>query len=256
MVKKETRKDSLLILIFDLGGEGPRAQINEKIREYWELREEELKIEEGTRKPLYWHHVASICQSLKDKYGYLENPKRGVWKITEAGKKYLSSTGHKKPTIPPIITTVPSIREALPSVARAKSIVELLRSTQLKSESPTEYEEAIGEAFKFLGFEAELIGGGGDTDVLLTANIGKESFKVNVDGKTSRSGKIIDRQIDWLSLRDHKEKNQANFVIVAGSSFSGGNLERRAKEYNVSLLKNNRFNKAHRGTFKIPIYSN
>ena len=118
-----------------------------------------------------------------------------------------------------------------------KFIVERLNKTQFKSDSPTEFEEAIRDAFKFLGFEAELIGGSGDTDVLLTANIGQESFKVNIDGKTTKSGKIIDRQIDWLSLRDHKRKTQADFVIVVGPSFSGGNLDQRANEYNVSLLK-------------------
>jgi len=118
-----------------------------------------------------------------------------------------------------------------------KDIIKRLQDTQIKSSTPTEFEEALKEAFEFLGFEAELIGGSGDTDVLLTANVGQESYKVNVDGKTSKSGKIIDRQIDWLSLRDHKVKNNADFIVVVGPKFSGGNLEQRAKEYNVSLLK-------------------
>src|SRR3972149_4805306 len=99
-----------------------------------------------------------------------------------------------------------------------------LKEAQFKSDSPTDFEEAIKDAFNFLGFEGELIGGKGDTDVLLTANIGQESFKINVDGKTSKSGKIIDRQIDWISLRDHKRKNKADFIVVVGPSFSGRNL--------------------------------
>jgi len=119
----------------------------------------------------------------------------------------------------------------------ANLIIKYLKERQFKSDSPTDFEEVIKDAFDFLGFEGELIGGKGDTDVLLTANIGQESFKVNVDGKTSKSGKIIDRQIDWISLRDHKKKNKADFVVVVGPSFSGGNLEERAKEYDVSLLK-------------------
>ena len=119
----------------------------------------------------------------------------------------------------------------------AKLIIDSLETSQLRSDSPTDFEEAIKDAFIFLGFEGELIGGKGDTDVLLTANIGQESFKVNIDGKTSKSGKIIDRQIDWISLRDHKNKNKADFVVVVGPSFSGGNLEGRANEYYVSLLK-------------------
>lgn len=119
----------------------------------------------------------------------------------------------------------------------ANLIIKRLKETQFKSDSPTNFEEAIKDAFNFLGFEGELIGGKGDTDVLLTANIGQESFKVNVDGKTSKSGKIIDRQIDWISLRDHKKKNKADFIVIVGPKFSGGNLKERANEYYISLIK-------------------
>ncbi|MFC1712717.1 winged helix-turn-helix domain-containing protein [Candidatus Poribacteria bacterium] len=98
---KESRKDSLLRLFSDIGGEGSRSQINERIPDYWELRPEELAIEEGTKKPLYWHHVASACQPLKDRYGYLENPKRGTWRLTDKGRAYLETiepnTSRKSP---------------------------------------------------------------------------------------------------------------------------------------------------------------
>ena len=113
------------------------------------------------------------------------------------------------------IETISNTSEST-SLTEIKTIVKRLKVSQFKSESYTQFEEDIKEAFNFLGFEAELIGGSGDTDVLLVANIGKESFKVNVDGKTSRSGKIIDRQIDWLSLRDHRDKRKADFVVVVG----------------------------------------
>ncbi|MBN1550466.1 winged helix-turn-helix domain-containing protein [bacterium] len=119
----------------------------------------------------------------------------------------------------------------------SKELIELLKEKQFKSDSPNEFEKLLRDAFDSLGFEAELIGGSGDTDVLLTANVGRKSFKVNVDGKTSKSGKIIERQIDWISLRDHKQKNKADSVVVVGHDFSGGNLELRANEYDVSLLK-------------------
>lgn len=117
------------------------------------------------------------------------------------------------------------------------SIIKNLKEKQFKSESPTDFEEALKDAFNLLGFKGELIGGKGDTDVLLTANIGQESFKVNVDGKTSKSGKVPDQQIDWDSLEDHKKKNSADFVVVVGPDFSGGNLERRANDHDVALLK-------------------
>lgn len=117
-----------------------------------------------------------------------------------------------------------------------EQIIQSLKSTQNKSDMPNEYEIALSHAFRFLGFKAKAIGGKGDTDVLLTANIGRESYKVDVDGKTSKNDKICDAQINWLSLKDHKEKNNSNFVIVVGLGFAGGNLEKRAKEYGVSLL--------------------
>jgi len=120
---------------------------------------------------------------------------------------------------------------------QANLIIKYLKERQYDSTSPTDFEETLTDAFSFLGFEAELIGGSGDTDVLLTANIGQESFKVSVDGKTSKSGKITDSQIDWFSLRDHKNKNRTDFVVVVGPTFAGGNLEERANESNVSLLK-------------------
>lgn len=88
---KESRKDSLLRLFFDIGGEGTRSQINERIPDYWELRPEEWKTEKGTARPLYWHHVASACQGLKDRYGYIENPERGTWRLTDKGRNYLET---------------------------------------------------------------------------------------------------------------------------------------------------------------------
>lgn len=115
-------------------------------------------------------------------------------------------------------------------------IIQNLKETQNKSDSPNKYEIALTEAFRFLGFRAKTIGGSGDTDVLLTANIGKESYKVDVDGKTSKNDKISEAQINWPSLKDHKEKNNSDFVVVVGPSFAGGNLETRAEKYDVSLL--------------------
>ena len=134
-------------------------------------------------------------------------------------------------------TEAASKAEESASPIEIKTIIERLRTSQFKSESHTEFEEALKDSFNFLGFEAELIGGSGDTDVLLVANIGRESFKVNVDGKTSKSGKITDKQIDWISLRDHRNRRKADFVVVVGPDFSGGKLKERADEYNVSLLK-------------------
>ncbi len=119
----------------------------------------------------------------------------------------------------------------------AEFVINRLNKTQFESQSPSNFEEALKNAFEILGFEAEHIGGSGDTDILLAANIGIEKFKVIIDAKTNKDGKIIDRAIDWESLKDHKKKNRADFVVVVGPNFAGGNLKERADRFNVGLLK-------------------
>jgi len=61
-----------------------------------------------------------------------------------------------------------------------EEIIQNLKDTQNNSDAPTEYEIVLTDAFRFLGFQAKTIGGKGDTDVLLTANIGKESYKLTL----------------------------------------------------------------------------
>jgi hypothetical protein len=120
---------------------------------------------------------------------------------------------------------------------RKNNIISRLRETQLKSDSPKEFEQTIQDAFDFLGFETELISGPGDTDVVLSANIGNGAYKIIADGKTSSTGKISEGAINWDSLEDHKKKNSADFVVVVGPSFASGNLQTRADDHNVFLLK-------------------
>jgi len=127
-----------------------------------------------------------------------------------------------------------------------------LNESQNKSDSPDEFEIALTDAFNFLGFKAKTIGGKGDMDVLLTANIGKESYKVDVDGKTSKKGTIQDVQINWPSLKDHKIKNNSNFVVVIGPGFAGGNLQKRAKEFEIGLLTTNELIKIVEAHSKYP----
>lgn len=91
-MKELTRKDALLKLIMDLGGEGTRPEINERIPEYWTLREDDKEIEPIPQKPYYWHRADSYRQQLKDRYGFL-NLINGIWKVTPEGKEYLVKQG-------------------------------------------------------------------------------------------------------------------------------------------------------------------
>jgi len=222
MVRKETRKDSLLRLISDIGGEGTREQINAKVPEYWELADEELKIEKGGRKPLYWHHVASVCQPLKDRDHYLENPKRGVWKISEAGKKYLSSIGHR--LSPPIQTSPPQITADLP-------LCKELRESQRNSENPTTFEEVLVKTFRQLGFCAKHIGGRDEPDVLI------EDYKTILDAKTTKEGVIGETYVNFNALKRYKEKYDMKYIGVIAPGFSGGNIQDTAAREGIILIE-------------------
>jgi hypothetical protein len=222
MIKKEIRKDSLLRLISDIGGEGTREQINAKVPEYWELADEELKIEEGVRKPLYWHHVASVCQSLKDRDHYLENPKRGVWKISEVGKKHLSSMGHRPS--PPIQTPPSQITADLP-------LCKELRESQRNSENPTIFEEVLVKTFCQLGFSAKHIGGRDEPDVLI------EDYKTILDAKTTKEGVIGETYVNFNALKRYKEKYGMKYIGVIAPGFSGGNIQDTAAKEGIILIE-------------------
>ena len=74
----------------------------------------------------------------------------------------------------------------------------------------TRLEAAVRDAFEFLGFRAERLGGSGKTDVLLNAIRGKDhSYRVTVDAKSvgessSSKGRLRDQQVDWVTLQEHR----------------------------------------------------
>ncbi len=71
---------------------------------------------------------------------------------------------------------------------KAENIIKNLMTTQFESDKSKQFELVLRDAFEFLGFDATHIGGSSDTDVLIVANIGKESFRAIVDGKTTKGG--------------------------------------------------------------------
>lgn len=116
-------------------------------------------------------------------------------------------------------------------------LVDQIISASTDSSNPTEFELAVRDAFGFLGFDAEHLGGSGLTDVLLTAQLGRDaSYRVAVDAKTSGSGTLTDGHVNWITLVEHRKKHGADFSIVIGPNPSGGRLIQRAEEQDVAIL--------------------
>ncbi|MBF6090758.1 restriction endonuclease [Nocardia cyriacigeorgica] len=94
----------------------------------------------------------------------------------------------------------------------------------------TEFERAVARAFEFFGFRAEHLGGSGQTDVLLTVELGPaERYRAIVDAKSSASGIISDNALTFDVIKDHRRKHKADYAAVVGPEFAP-----RVKEWALS----------------------
>ena len=98
-----------------------------------------------------------------------------------------------------------------------------------------EFEEAVRDAFAFLGFEAQLLSGAGQTDVLVsgvrqpadgddrTAN--RWRYKAVVDAKAVSKGKLTSGQVTWPAIEKHRKLHQAEYALLVGPEPSGQLLD-------------------------------
>jgi Restriction endonuclease len=132
------------------------------------------------------------------------------------------------------------VEEDLPQVLvirdEAERLAERIRTAALESSDATGFERVIREAFQFLGFIAAHKSGPGDTDVLVTAALGQETYRSIVDGKSSRHGRVGNQQINWLALGRHRLQHRADYILVVAPSFSSGDLLEDAMKTDASLL--------------------
>jgi hypothetical protein len=162
----------------------------------------------------------------------------GKYRLTVAGRDLLGQLA-PRPQVPISSNLEPSEVPIAPvqTVLEGDIIANKLRETQHLAKEFGRFEEALGEAFGFLGFFAQKLGKAGDTDVLAVAHLKDESYSVVVDGKTTEADKITERQISWPALLEHREKRKAKFAAVVAPSFAGGDLTERARKFAVTLLE-------------------
>lgn len=116
-----------------------------------------------------------------------------------------------------------------------EQLLEKLEKTQFDTDNPTRFEEALSEAFRALGFDADHIGGAGEADVVARMALGDESFSLIVDAKTCRSGSSRGN-INYDPLKGHQEQHEADFAVVVAPSFPSGNTVQHAQNRGVGLL--------------------
>ncbi|MCY3559635.1 MAG: hypothetical protein OXH20_00435, partial [bacterium] len=124
----------------------------------------------------------------------------------------------------------------------ATALADELRASSVDSADHARFEAAVRDAFEFLGFRAEQLGGSGKTDVLLDAPRGKNhSYRVTVDAKSvgasgAARGQLKDHQVDWLTLQEHRRRHRADYSLLIGPEPAGGRIFSRAQESDVAIM--------------------
>jgi predicted RNA-binding protein with PUA-like domain len=177
--------------------------------------------------------------------GMLTDMGDGRVRLSEEGRLLLSQlTLHDPAGEPPLIAVVepPAVEPPVelsppPDSLTVEKIVDTIKSSASDSGHPDRFEQAVRDAFAFLGFQAEWLGGSGKTDVLLDAALGAtDSYRVVVDCKTSASGSVGENQVDWVTLAEHKTKHDASYILLVAPNPSGRRLFERAHQYHVTVM--------------------
>ncbi|CAM5456721.1 hypothetical protein SAVIM338S_02890 [Streptomyces avidinii] len=177
--------------------------------------------------------VRTRLQMLRE-CGLVEEVTWGHYRVLPLGRAMLADLPTDTPTAveevqgePP----APELGDVLGSIASS------LRSTSRDSGSPERFERAVSEAFAHLGYDSQLLGGSGQTDVLVTAHLsGDAKYSIIVDAKSSASGKIGEGQVNFDTLKEHRAANSAEYILVVGPGFPGSRLAARAEAHSVGLV--------------------
>lgn len=111
------------------------------------------------------------------------------------------------------------------------------------------FEEAIARVFRSMGFDAERIGGAGDTDVIVRWKDGEgKSITAIVDGKSKSSGQVSHSDISDVAIDTHKDKNNADFVGIVGPDFSGDTIRNHARKKAFALITGTQLSEIARAT--------
>ena len=116
-------------------------------------------------------------------------------------------------------------------------LVNELRAAARDIRQPARFERVISEAFAILGFTAANLGGPGKTDILATVRTSPTTLTtIIVDAKATAHDSVQESAIDFTTLQEHRERHQADHVVLVGIGFDAGRIVRRARDHGVSLL--------------------
>jgi Mrr N-terminal domain len=128
----------------------------------------------------------------------------------------------------------PSLRAGSSGI---EATVARLRTTQTASPSPDEFEDAVVAAFKFLGFDAERVGGAGESDVVADATTGIGRYSLVIDCRTTSKDRSAEAGINFVAIDEHRKYRNADYALVIGPDFAQDNLTATAASLQIGLLR-------------------
>lgn len=116
------------------------------------------------------------------------------------------------------------------------TVISDLRAYSILPEESRNFEAVVANAFKYLGFSVEHIGGPAATDVLVTADLPPaERYRMSVDAKTASSGSVGENNIRFEALKEHRTRHNADHIVVVGPEFEK-RVRRWAADHRVTLI--------------------
>jgi|GEM_PF-661666 len=99
------------------------------------------------------------------------------------------------------------------------------------------FEKAICDTFLAMGFEARMVGGPGDTDILVWwRNADGSRSTAIIEAKARSSGHVTHTDVSDVAIETHKERHHASFMAIIGPGFSGDTIKNMALQKKWVLL--------------------
>lgn len=170
-----------------------------------------------TRRPLNW---LVSTGALRDVGG-------ARYEITPRGRTALSH--FTTPANPPL-----AVSPAHHLTERSEALIVTLQDAQFDSVAYQRLERAAAEAFDTLGYEVEIRGERGDTDILAVGRAMGASYRFIVDAKTCRTGRWA--ALNTNVLHKHAQRHQADYIVVLAPEFAEGYTVEDAIAHGIVLL--------------------
>lgn len=169
---------------------------------------------------------------------------RDVFTADLLADAYLMSTGIPKEVYQDYFWHRDRSRRLIAQIRRSSASM-IIQTLSDWSDKATPYEEIVGDALEYLGFEIKRIAGNGEPDGIATAYISpsvedtKGAYSLTYDAKSTGNGKVQTGNVHIAGLARHRDAYKANYALVLAPDFQEGALSTEATSNKVTPMIGN-----------------